>query len=445
MPARTVLLIGTHYRGLAMQLTLEALPANKIPLHQKLFNSVERARLQRHFKDVHDELSRKNTDHLPPDLRREREKNMAHIRDYRVRGLFPKNTHHPHEVTPYFRDHHGTICAVGYLMERSGHHALVEDIVACDRNIRVKDVKPGLAMDWIHRSGFTQDEVARIQPGYSYDCVTPGYGGFPFLIFLISGGAACLYAAHFSLRTLNEKLGHLSYFKEIIKAVSILGLIINAFLLGAAIYTDDDGGVSRTYNMWEILGIMLVIGLLPFAAISIIAAPVGLLTVSVRDVFVSWRKKMPGREILRKLRLNFCLLLLFAGSLMFFIPSLDNLKRPFYILAFDEVQCAIEGKAAADDQKAADDARAAGKSNFVSLGSGRYFTGDYDEIISYNKTLPLSLGGGLLVLLRAVRYMRKKGQNRSFILMYTPLIFAVSSYTLSLLFKFIYQVAVNVL
>ena len=51
------------------------------------------------------------------------------------------------------------------------------DIATTNNNVRIKDVHTGKVLDWILRSGLTQEEAALIQPGYAHlacdDCL-PG-------------------------------------------------------------------------------------------------------------------------------------------------------------------------------------------------------------------------------------------------------------------------------
>lgn len=90
---------------------------------------------------------------------------ITRLREYSAAGRFPRN-HRIFDRTPIFIDERGTPCAVGYLMQRSGHQALASDIARTSNHIYVEHIKEGAALEWILFSGLTQDECARIQPSY---------------------------------------------------------------------------------------------------------------------------------------------------------------------------------------------------------------------------------------------------------------------------------------
>jgi hypothetical protein len=87
--------------------------------------------------------------------------------EYRLAGRFPLN-HYCTERIPVFIDEHGTHCAVGYLMMRSGHDDLAQRISASDNYVWVKDIKDPEAVAWQQYSGFTMEELKLIQGAYDY-------------------------------------------------------------------------------------------------------------------------------------------------------------------------------------------------------------------------------------------------------------------------------------
>lgn len=151
-------------------------------------------------------------------LAAEREKRLADLREYAGKGMFPHNHGHEGKRTPYFMDRHGRLCAVGYLIAKSlagaawdydrfmgefniarthsdvgivyddgprpPKPAPIKDLLGffnqvatANNHIRIADVNGGPILDWILRSGLTQEEAALIQPGYSYlacDACLPG-------------------------------------------------------------------------------------------------------------------------------------------------------------------------------------------------------------------------------------------------------------------------------
>jgi hypothetical protein len=86
---------------------------------------------------------------------------------YAQRGIFPMNTVLPGR-TPVFIDDQGSACAVGYLMIASGHADLAEDIRARTDLAYVHDLHRPDVDHWAVTHGFTEDELAWIQPTYEF-------------------------------------------------------------------------------------------------------------------------------------------------------------------------------------------------------------------------------------------------------------------------------------
>jgi hypothetical protein len=128
----------------------------------------EVTRIQHHLAEVLRSLRAEGPAHLTPQQLAAREAAIRWLDEYRAAGDFPHNHVHPDGRAPVFVDPHGTPCAVGYLMVRSGQHELVEEIVRTDNLVRV----PELAGDervvaWLDEHGLTMSEAARIQPMYA--------------------------------------------------------------------------------------------------------------------------------------------------------------------------------------------------------------------------------------------------------------------------------------
>ncbi|MBA4158207.1 MAG: hypothetical protein H0X65_12115 [Gemmatimonadetes bacterium] len=137
----------------------------------------EVARIRNHLQTVEGELLARDVSHLTPEQRADRVRHIAVLREYRERGAFPHNHHFPGERVPVFVDEHGTHCAMGYLIARSGNEALVA-LVASTRNYAVvPDLadEPGL-IAWLDEAGLTLAEAARIQPWYESYQPTHGPG-----------------------------------------------------------------------------------------------------------------------------------------------------------------------------------------------------------------------------------------------------------------------------
>jgi hypothetical protein len=92
---------------------------------------------------------------------------ITRLREYSAAGRFPQN-HRIFGQIPVFIDEHGTHCAVGYLMHRSGAGAIAADVARTNNHVYVERIGGGPALDWILFSGLTQAECAYIQPSYNW-------------------------------------------------------------------------------------------------------------------------------------------------------------------------------------------------------------------------------------------------------------------------------------
>lgn len=88
--------------------------------------------------------------------------NLDVLRAYRQAGVFPINTTVPGEGH-FLIDDHGTLCAVANLIAQDGHRDLIVVASRTDNGLLFGDVKSGPIHDWILTSGFTREEIARIQ------------------------------------------------------------------------------------------------------------------------------------------------------------------------------------------------------------------------------------------------------------------------------------------
>jgi hypothetical protein len=127
----------------------------------------EQERIQAHLTRVERTLLARDVAHLSASQRRARSTLIAWLREYRVRGMFPRNTDFPGERVPYFVDRFDTRCAMAYLIERSGRGDIVAHVAATRNNAYVPALadEPGLAA-WLDSVGFTVEEAAAVQPAY---------------------------------------------------------------------------------------------------------------------------------------------------------------------------------------------------------------------------------------------------------------------------------------
>lgn len=127
----------------------------------------EVARLRLHFAEVEREMLARDISDLSPAQRAARTEQMRLLRDYAAREEFPRNTWHPGQRVPYFRDADGTLCAMAFLIAASGRGDLVDRVARTRNNATIPELadEPGLAQ-WLEDHGLTLSEAARIQPSY---------------------------------------------------------------------------------------------------------------------------------------------------------------------------------------------------------------------------------------------------------------------------------------
>lgn len=127
----------------------------------------ETARVRLHLQGAETILGTRELDALTPDQRANRGEALTLLDGYRRAGRFPRNEDFPERMLPYFRDRHGTLCAMAYLLERTGYGHIVDHVARTRNNAYVPELvdEPGLA-DWLDRYGISVEEAARIQPQY---------------------------------------------------------------------------------------------------------------------------------------------------------------------------------------------------------------------------------------------------------------------------------------
>jgi hypothetical protein len=140
-----------------------ALPSDPEPLARRF----EVARLRAHFDSVDAELRHAKVLHFMPSQRRARATLIGWLQEYRDAGQFPRNDRFPHLAMPFFRDGRGALCAMAYLIERSGRRDLVDRVALTRNNAFIAELAndPDLRV-WLDSVGLSVTEAARIQPSY---------------------------------------------------------------------------------------------------------------------------------------------------------------------------------------------------------------------------------------------------------------------------------------
>lgn len=127
----------------------------------------EVVRLQAHFDSVDTELKTRDVSHLSPEQRASRTRLIVWLRDYRYDATFPFNDGVSSSAVPIFRDSRGVLCAMAYLIHRSGGADIVDDIAATRNTSYVAELADDSRLvAWLDSTGLTLSEAARIQPAY---------------------------------------------------------------------------------------------------------------------------------------------------------------------------------------------------------------------------------------------------------------------------------------
>ncbi|HEX2618333.1 MAG TPA: hypothetical protein VHL57_12370, partial [Flavobacteriales bacterium] len=133
-------------------------------------------RIATHLHRVHDFLSTHVPEGLSASAMGHRTFLLGKLEAYADRGVFPINTVLPYR-NPVFIDPVGTACAVGQLMIESGRSDLAQDIHDAMNLAYVHDMHRSDVDTWAVEHGFTEDELAWIQPGYAPSIPWASLGG----------------------------------------------------------------------------------------------------------------------------------------------------------------------------------------------------------------------------------------------------------------------------
>lgn len=125
----------------------------------------EAERIQYHLEAVIAHLKENSTSTFSIEAQKNRQQLLDELKIYAARKVFPQNIYHQ-ERRPYFIDHKGTHCAVGYLMKVSGAGDLARQIQKEHNYDYIVDITTNGVVEWAKEHGFTLAELAWIQPGY---------------------------------------------------------------------------------------------------------------------------------------------------------------------------------------------------------------------------------------------------------------------------------------
>jgi hypothetical protein len=123
--------------------------------------------IKMHLASVEQILRAKTKEQLSSLQQKRRLENLDVLHEYWNRGRFPINTFHQKSM-PYFVDIFGTHCAVGYLLAATGEQDLIKEIQSNHNYATINElaVEYPKILDWASENGFSEEELAWIQPIY---------------------------------------------------------------------------------------------------------------------------------------------------------------------------------------------------------------------------------------------------------------------------------------
>ncbi|MGE3799895.1 MAG: toxin-antitoxin system YwqK family antitoxin [Candidatus Kapaibacterium sp.] len=140
---------------------------SQAPKGEARYFASDREYVQAHLSSVIPILRSNPVSHLSAEQYECRTHLIEVLDGYREGGKFPLN-YYRHERIPVFIDEHNTHCAVGYLLQQTGHEELARRIAATDNYAWVKDIHEKELLEWQEASGFTLEELKLIQGAYDF-------------------------------------------------------------------------------------------------------------------------------------------------------------------------------------------------------------------------------------------------------------------------------------
>ncbi|HEY4180951.1 MAG TPA: hypothetical protein VGM90_29110 [Kofleriaceae bacterium] len=138
-----------------------AVPASAQP-------AAEVERVRAHLVAARSFVEARDVSALTPQQRTQRTAALAILDAYIARGVFPvRGADGYGELQPRFIDARGVHCAVGEMIAQTGHADLAQAINRDFEYAKVVDIHSSALLAWANDYGFTVNELARIQPGYS--------------------------------------------------------------------------------------------------------------------------------------------------------------------------------------------------------------------------------------------------------------------------------------
>jgi hypothetical protein len=130
---------------------------------------LDHKRIKAHLQRVEESLRSVTAAGLSQEQLINRQISLDRLREYWQAEEFPINNHYKSR-TPIFKDEFGNYCAVGYLLSMAGYDDIVTEIQKDNNTVRVREIGEAKYLTAIASLGITQEEAAKIQPGYGGVC-----------------------------------------------------------------------------------------------------------------------------------------------------------------------------------------------------------------------------------------------------------------------------------
>jgi hypothetical protein len=209
----------------------------------------EVSRLRAHFDSVLTELSARDVSDLRSAQRGARATLVRALAAYRDTGVFPHNHDFPGARVPYFRDEHGTLCAMAYLVAATGRGDIVDAIAARRNNAYIPELAADARLEaWLDSVGLTVAEAARIQPEYDGGTPATFVGGRDkarYVLPSLALGVPALITTVLNWRAPRERNAD---------GTLVVGALSGAAaaMLGGAILAVDEGGSTRAVGFADL-------------------------------------------------------------------------------------------------------------------------------------------------------------------------------------------------
>lgn len=217
----------------------------------------ETEQLQAHLSYVTDWLTQHRPAGLSEAQLQKRAVQLQHLRRYAQSAHFPRQAAYAGR-RPRLIDDRGHLCAVGYLISRSGHPELIQRLNQQYEYAYLQEIADPALATWVANSGFTLEELAMVQPAYDgdsgfFDTAPPPSPPHPFagLFMPLAGGMSAVLSLVFFATGMLLEDDMQRY--SVIAAESAMLFAGSSWVI-TAVWGNHDAAVA---GIWGALGLLL--------------------------------------------------------------------------------------------------------------------------------------------------------------------------------------------